>query len=213
MSSSGSDDRWGQNRCVSAHQKWLKEIRITGSGLRGKPETKPIRGKKKKRGTPMNIKKKPKKLNRKAWIEPEMMESEAFRSLSGTAMWVLLRFYQKRKWSDVKVNGKKTRVYQTDGLTFTYSEAEYFGIPGKTFYRAIKTIVERGFLDVEHRGGTFGHGEIKDYTRFKISHRWKLWGKPEFIRKEFKRLKYQGMDVHSRLKLKAAVKSNSRPLS
>jgi hypothetical protein len=161
----------------------------------------------------MSKKKKPKKLNRKAWIEPEMVESEAFRSLCGKAMWVLLRFYQKREWSHVKVNGKKTRVYQTHGLTFTYSEAEYFGIPGKTYYRAIKTLVERGFLDDEHRGGTFGHGEIKDYTRFKISDRWKDWGTSKFVYRGFKRLKYQNMDVHSRLKSKAAVKSDSGQLS
>ena len=104
----------------------------------------------------MAPKKKRKKLKRKAWIEPEMMESEVFRSLSGTAMWILLRFNQKREWNDTKIAGRKTRVYQEGGLTFPYSEAEAFGISNATFYRAIKTLVERGFLDVEHRGGTFG---------------------------------------------------------
>ena len=143
------------------------------------------------------------KLKRKAWVEPEMMESDAFRSLPGSAMWVLLRFTQKPKWYDSKVGGRKTRVYEINGLTFTYSEANHFGLSNTTFYRAIKTLVERGFLDVEHRGGTFGHGEIKDYTRFKLSDRWKAWGTPQFVKKDFPRLKFQSMDVQSRKRQKA----------
>lgn len=140
------------------------------------------------------------KLKRKAWVEPEMMTSEAFRALSGSAMWVLLRFTQKPKWYDTKSGGRKTRIYENNGLIFTYSEANQFGLSNATFYRAIKTLVERGFLDVEHRGGTFGHGEIKDYTRFKLVDRWKAWGTPEFIEKDFPRLKYSSMDVQSRVK-------------
>jgi len=148
----------------------------------------------------MSKKKKPRQLGRKAWVEPEMMVSEVFRSLSGTAMWVLLRFIQKCEWSTIRLNGKKTKVYQTDGLTFTYTEANYFGLSNATFYRAIKMLVERGFLDVEHRGGSFGRGEIKDYTRFKLSNRWKAWGKPDFVRKEFEVLKYEGEQVQARIK-------------
>ena len=146
------------------------------------------------------------KLRRKAWVEPEMMESEAFRGLSSKAMWIMLRFMQKQVWGEMKSGGRKVRVYENSGLTFTYNEAEYFGIPGKTFYRGIRTLVERGFLDVEHRGGTFGQGEIKDYTRFKLSDRWKAWGTDDFVHKEFKRLKYKSMDVHSRLKAKNTEK-------
>ena len=143
------------------------------------------------------------KVKRKAWVEPEMMESDAFRSLSASTMWVLLRFTQKLRWSYTKVRGRKTRVYEISGLTFTYSEAKYFGLSDATFYRAIKTLVERGFLDVEHRGGTFGHGEIKDYTRFKLSDRWKAWGTPQFVKKDFPRLKFQSVDVQSRKRQKA----------
>ena len=143
------------------------------------------------------------KVKRKAWVEPEMMESDAFRSLSASAMWVLLRFTQKLKWSYTKVRSRKTRVYEIKGLTFTYSEAKYFGLSDATFYRAIKKLVERGFLDVEHRGGTFGRGEIKDYTRFMLSDRWKAWGTPQFVKKDFPRLKFQSVDVQSRKRQKA----------
>jgi len=112
----------------------------------------------------MKRKKRKFKLRRKAWVEPEMMESEVFRNLSGTAMWVLLRFLQKQSWSHMKRGGRNIKIYENSGLTFTYTEAAHFNISGSTFHRTIKALVERGFLDVEHRGGTFGHGEIKDYT-------------------------------------------------
>jgi hypothetical protein len=150
----------------------------------------------------MARKKKNFKLRRKAWIEPEMMESKAFRSLSGKAMWVLLRFIQKQPWYESRIGGRRQRVYENNGLTFTYSEAEYFDIPSSTFLRSIKVLVELGFIDVEHRGGTFGHGEIKDYTRFKLSNRWKAWDTDDFQKREFKRLKYKSMDVQARMKKK-----------
>lgn len=148
--------------------------------------------------------KKHKKLKRKALVEAEMMESPAFRKLTGSAMWVMLRFIQKRAWTDTKIGGRKHRVYEKNGLTFTYTEANHFGLSDSTFHRAIKTLVGRGLLDVEHRGGTFGHGEFKDYTRFSLSDRWKAWGTPEFVRKDFGRLKHRGADVQARIEQKAS---------
>ena len=140
------------------------------------------------------------RLKRKAWVEPDMMESEAFRTLPRNAMWVLLRFTQKMPWYDTKVAGNKHRVYENNGLTFTYAEANKFGISSASFYRSIKTLVERGFLDVEHRGGTFGRGEFKDYSRYKISDRWKKWGTENFKEKEFEVLKFEGEQIQARIK-------------
>lgn len=114
-------------------------------------------------------------------------------------MWVLLRFTQKMSWSYIKLGGQKQRVYENNGLVFTYSEANKFGLSSTTFYRCIKTLVERGFLDVEHRGGTFGHGEIKDYSRFKMSERWRHWNTDKFVEKEFEVLKYPGEQVRARI--------------
>jgi hypothetical protein len=124
----------------------------------------------------MAKKKKGWKLKRKALVDGDLLESEAFRSLSKNAIWVLLRFMQKRPWHHMKRGKENHRIFENNGLTFTYTEANHFGLSGATFYRAIKRLVEHGFLDVEHRGGTFGHGEIKDYTRYKLVDRWKDWG-------------------------------------
>lgn len=51
----------------------------------------PAKSPKKKVG---KVAKKKFKLNRKVWIEADMFESAAFRSLSSKAMWALLRFLQ-----------------------------------------------------------------------------------------------------------------------
>ena len=146
------------------------------------------------------MKKRKFKLKRKAWVEPKMMESEAFRSLSGKAMWILLRFIQKQTWGHMKHGVRNIRVYENRGLSFTYTEANYFGISDATFYRSIKTLVEKGFLDPEHRGGSLGQG--RDYSRFKLSDRWSNWGTHAFQYKDFPRLMPRGLDVKSRLQFK-----------
>jgi hypothetical protein len=120
------------------------------------------------------VKKRKFKLKRKAWVEHEIMESGAFRGLPGTAMWILLRFMQKQTWSSRKVAGRNIKVYENSSLTFTYSEAKHFDISSTQFYRSIKTLIYRGFLDIKHRGGSFGIG--CDYTTYKISNRWREWG-------------------------------------
>jgi len=151
----------------------------------------------------MKSKKKKFHLKRKVWIDPEMMESEVYRSLSSKAMWALQRFHQKRTWSDVKIRGRKKKVYENGGLSFTYSEANHFGVSTAQFHRILKTLVEKGFIDVEHRGGGLG----RDYSRYKLSERWRKWGKPEFEKRTMERVLQSGLDVQSRkaAKLKKAI--------
>jgi hypothetical protein len=158
----------------------------------------------KKKKTTGSQKKKPKfSLKRKVWIDPEMMESEVYRSLSSKAMWVLQRFHQKCTWSDIKVGGRKQRVYENGGLSFTYTEANHFGISTAQFHRILKNLVEKGFIDPEHRGGGLG----RDYSRYGLSERWRKWGTPEFERKAMERVLQAGLDVQSRkaAKLKKAI--------
>ena len=132
-----------------------------------------------------------------------MMESEVYRLLSSKAMWVLQRFHQKLTWSYVRIGGRKERVYDNAGLSFTYSEANHFGISTAQFHRILKVLVEKGFIDVEHRGGGLG----RDYSRYKLSERWRKWGTPEFKNKTLERVLQSGLDVQSRkaAKLKKAI--------
>ena len=140
------------------------------------------------------------KLKRKVWIEPEMMESEVFRSLSAKAMWVLLRFHQKCTWEKRKrpgTNEKWTFYYKT-GLVFTYTEAHYFGISKAQFHRIIKLLVQRGFIDIEHQGGAYG----RDCSRYSLSDRWMNYGTPEFKEVVKQRVLPLGLDVQARKKAK-----------
>lgn len=114
----------------------------------------------------MAQKKKKFRLKCKAWVEHEIMESGAFRGLSGTAIWILLRFLKKQTWKNTKIGGQNIKVYENSSLTFTYSGSQHFDIGNFQFYRNIKTLIYRGFLDVKHRSGSFGIG--CDYTTYKL---------------------------------------------
>jgi len=134
------------------------------------------------------------RLKRKVWIEPDMMESEAFRSLSAKAMWVLLRFYQKRTWEKGKTSSRhKVTIYQNDGLVFTYAEALAFGISRAQFHRIIIDLVEKGFIEVQYQGGGVG----RDYSRYGLSDGWKKYGTPEFKKGTKRRVLQQGLDVQT----------------
>lgn len=131
-------------------------------------------------------------IRREAWIEPDMFYSEAFKGLSSKAMWVLLRFRQKRTW--LKVKGKKKKpVYNNKGIAFTYDEAVYFSISQSQFHTIIKKLVEVGFIDVDHQGGFFG----RDVSKYNLSDRWRDFGKPTFKKVEKKRVLQAGLDVRS----------------
>jgi hypothetical protein len=135
-------------------------------------------------------------LKRKVWIEPEMMESKVFRSLSSKAMWVLLRFLQKITWEKRKMSGSATKlnIYEKGGLVFTYDEAIQFGISRSRFHYIIRELVEKGFIEIEHQGGCYG----RDYSRYKLSDRWRTWGTPEFQTITKNRVLQAGLDVQSR---------------
>jgi len=53
-------------------------------------------------------------------------------------------------------------------FSFTYAEAEQFGLSTKQFARAIRELVVFGFLDVQHKGS----GKHKDYSMYAWSERW-----------------------------------------
>jgi hypothetical protein len=113
-----------------------------------------------------------------AVIPPDMIYSEAFRSLKKISTDVLIRFLQKRLYKkDGK--GKNAKVaYDNTGLIFTYSEAACFKISRASFLRAIKELVEKGFLEVQYQGGSFGNG--RDWSRYRLINDWALYGTTQF---------------------------------
>ena len=136
------------------------------------------------------------RLNRDARIEAKMLDSAAFRELSATGIRVLLRFLQKRTWSNYKVGGKKKIMFNDTGLSFTYEEASELGIKNTAFYDAVKRLVELGFIDIEHQGGAYG----KDYSRYALSKRWQDYGTENFHHIKKQRSLQRGLDVRSNMK-------------
>lgn len=134
-------------------------------------------------------------LKRDVYVPWRVLESEAFKTLSATAIKVLLRFLQKRTWSKIKVNGKKTTVFENGGLVFTYTEAEALGISRSQFHAVLKKLCEVGFIDVEHQGG----GVARDYSRYSLSNRWEKCGTIDFKPVKKLRVLQRGLDVQSNM--------------
>lgn len=145
-------------------------------------------------------------LKRDIYLEWEMLDSDAFKSLSSKAIQVLLKFLQKRTWEDRKGRRKKVRVYNNSGLAFTYIEAQEMKIGKSQFHVIIKRLFELGFIDIEHQGG----GLFKDYSRYAVSDRWRDYGTPNFKTVSKPKAIYPGQDVHSRkMKLKTITESRN----
>lgn len=122
------------------------------------------------------------KIRNKILIEPDLFYSSAFNELSKSGIITLLRCLQKRKWEKTKVHGKKQTVYTNEGFIFPYAEAAFLKIGTTRHWTNIKKLIEVGFLDLVHQGGWYQkHDREKDYSVYRLSERWRLYGKPEFI--------------------------------
>jgi len=113
-------------------------------------------------------------------IERDILKSEAFRSLNGTAKTVYFDFRMKckGKFSRPRAGRKKEFEILNNGeIEYCFSEAEKRGMTKPRFNRALRVLVERGFIDIEHSG----MGGVKgDKNKYAISDRWKAWGTDQF---------------------------------
>ena len=125
------------------------------------------------------------KIRNKILIEPDLFYSPAFNELSKSGIKTLLRCLQKRKWETTKSHGKKQAVYTNEGFIFPYAEAAFLGIGTTQYWKNIRQLIELGFLDLEYQGGWYQkHDREKDYSRYKLSERWRKYNTPEFIKIE-----------------------------
>ena len=107
-------------------------------------------------------------------VEREMIKSEAFRGLPGTAIVILMDFLMKRKI-------KKGMILNNGEIVYPFAEAEKKGISAATFNRNRDILIARGFLDVAHAGSG---GKKGDMTLYALSNRWQKWGTDSFVPKE-----------------------------
>lgn len=120
-----------------------------------------------------------------AVLEPELIYSEAFATLSSSAMRVLIRFLQKRSFPKSKKERKRAGkgfVFYDTPLIFTYLEAECLGFSKSTFSRAIKELYRVGFIAIEHQGGSIGTG--RDWSQYRLINDWKYYGTEKFEPRE-----------------------------
>ena len=123
-------------------------------------------------------------------IETEMVVSKAFMTLNGTCKTVLLLFLLKRKLKFKK--GQVPICINPDEISMTYIEltSEPFNLHPEQVRRAIKTLLERGFIKVVHQGGAYK----KDKTIYGMSDNWRIWGPGQDFSPKKKDVKrgYQG---------------------
>lgn len=144
-----------------------------------------------------------------AILPPELLASKAFLTItSAKTLIVLIRFYQKiyRKKKAKKKKGLKEMVMENNGqIIFTYGEAVTLGISAATFWKAIKELLARGFIDIAEAGRWYE----KEPTRFSISRRFLNYGKPDFQAVKWERNLPGGLGFQKK-KTKVALVSESQ---
>jgi len=120
---------------------------------------------------------------RRTSIPQDLIDSLAFRELSGVATKVLIYFMAKRHFKNFGTAKKQRWVLENGrSICFTYKEAlNKYGISQKRFTRAIDDLLEKGFISIVHPGGTCE----KDKAAYAIEENWRFWvkGKVCFERK------------------------------
>jgi hypothetical protein len=130
-----------------------------------------------------------------AMLEADLIESDAFRDLSGKwAVVVLIRFHQKahRKNPSRRQQALHRYIITNNGeIVFTYGEAKELGIKSdRTYHKVIRELVEdKGFIDIAE----FGNWYQQKPTKFAISSRWKRYGTPDYKPEKIPRLLPQGL--------------------
>jgi len=120
------------------------------------------------------------KMAKGTYVEAELILSKAFKELTGTGKKVLLLFLLRRPMEKVNGDGSWSPKKGAE-MRFTYKEAENeFGISTSTFYRNSGDLIDKGFIDLIHQGGSL-EGDKSLYT---MSERWRDYGTDHFIVKD-----------------------------
>ena len=148
-------------------------------------------------------------------LEPELIESNALRDLSGkAAMLVLIRFHQKahRKNPSRKKQGIQKMIITNNGeIVFTYAEARELGIKSsRTFWKVCRELVEKGFINLAE----YPNWLEKNPAKWAISTRWKWYGTDRFETASIRRILPTGVGFQKKLinrKAFTAVNSDCLP--
>ena len=121
-----------------------------------------------------------KKQAKGVYLTSEIIESQSFHNLSGTAKEILLLFLLKRSFPTIKIKGKPQRICTNwNKINFCYSEAKKRGFSQKRFTRAIDDLLAKGFISIVHPGGGFEKDKAVYMllTEPESTNRWRIWCK------------------------------------
>ena len=102
-----------------------------------------------------------------------ILNSEAYKDLSFAARAMLPYFIGK---PNINI---RSDLYLKTEFSFSYREAVQYGVSTRTFTRVIEDLMKKGFVDPVDTGGLRGWG--LSCSRFKMSDRWKDYGKENFV--------------------------------
>lgn len=149
------------------------------------------------------------KIKSQVRLDADIFYSRAYKEImsSGSAITTLMRCYQKRKWDDSK-GRKKKPVYLNEPFIFPYAEMRgLWEIKTTQHWKNLNKLIEVGFLDLDYQGGWYQKNErAKDFSRYKLSERWRKYGTPEFKKVEKEKVLPESSHIQAniaRKKLKA----------
>jgi len=114
-----------------------------------------------------------------------MLRSDAFMSIkSVTAIRVLMLFLYKCRWQYVidDVSHKTYYVLRNQGqIRLTYSDAfRQIGIAKSQFYKAVKTLIYHGFIEIAKHG--YGSGNLYSLSEMWKDCQWRSIAVPRYER-------------------------------
>ena len=122
---------------------------------------------------------------KKLWIEKDIFESQAFRSLKRVSFLVYFDFLKKRQLEQIKTKSKRSNewIIRNNGeIVYPYKEATKKGLSSSQFRDAIDDLIAKGFLDITHQGsgGRGKDGKEGDVTKYFLDDRWRDYGTKYF---------------------------------
>jgi hypothetical protein len=113
--------------------------------------------------------------------EYELLHAEAFRDLRyAPALKLLFWGFEKREVRKTNKRGRKRFQVIDSPFSFTYEEGRRRGLTAKQFGRAVRELIAHGFWDLEKQGS----GLQGDYSLYRLSTRWKVYGQKNFERRD-----------------------------
>jgi hypothetical protein len=109
------------------------------------------------------------------YVVAELINSPAFRSLSGTTILVYFDFRLKMQIHK-KTKHSEPEITNNGKIVYTYIEAEREGISRPSFQRALDQLIEHGFIYLAETGA----GLYKSANLYGMSGEWKKWATPSF---------------------------------